>query len=248
MAGPSPEQFGKGRKVGALRLALTMGGTAVRGVASALFPRKPTASPGAEAPMKTPPDVISTDTTRPRRIPPGQVETRRWPVLHAGATPRVDPASWDLKFFGLVEEPKTWSWDEFRALPRATVLADMHCVTHWSRLDNTWEGVLVRDAMAHVRLKPEARFVLVHAEHGFATNLPLADFLGADCLFAWGHDGRPLEPDHGWPLRLVVPRLYAWKSAKWVRGVQFLADDEPGFWEQNGYHNHGDPWTEQRYW
>jgi DMSO/TMAO reductase YedYZ molybdopterin-dependent catalytic subunit len=196
--------------------------------------------------MKIPADVISPDTARPRRIPPGQVQTHRWPVLHAGPTPQVDLAGWDLRFFGLVEEPRAWSWDEFRALPRSTVLADMHCVTTWSRLDNAWEGVLVRAVMAHVRVKPEARFVLVHAEGGFTTNLPLADFLGEDCLFAWGHDGRPLEPDHGGPLRLVVPRLYAWKSAKWVRGVEFLADDEPGFWEQNGYHAHGDPWALNR--
>ncbi|HEX8200338.1 MAG TPA: sulfite oxidase-like oxidoreductase [Isosphaeraceae bacterium] len=198
--------------------------------------------------MKPPADVISPDTTRPERIPPGQVRTRHWPVLHAGSVPQVDLAGWDLRCFGLVEEPRAWTWDAFRALPRSTVLADMHCVTTWSRLDNLWEGVLVRDVMAHVRVQPEARFVLVHAEADFTTNLPLADFLGDDCLFAWGHDGRPLDPDHGGPLRLVVPRLYAWKSAKWVRGVEFLAADRPGFWEQNGYNAHGDPWTEERFW
>jgi DMSO/TMAO reductase YedYZ molybdopterin-dependent catalytic subunit len=124
----------------------------------------------------------------------------------------------------------------------------MHCVTRWSRLDNTWEGVAVAEVMSHVRLKPEAKFVLIHAEYGFTTNLPLADFLGEDCLFAWSHDARPLTPDHGWPLRLVVPRLYAWKSAKWVRAIEFLEADKPGFWEENGYHNHGDPWLEQRFW
>lgn len=198
--------------------------------------------------MKTKADIVSPDTLRSQRIPPSQVQTRKWPVLHAGSTPRVDLDRWDLKLFGLVEEPRAWSWEEFRSLPSTTVFADMHCVTHWSLLDNVWEGVLVREVMKHVALKPNARFVLVHAEHGFTTNLPLEDFLGDDCLFAWNHNGVALEPDHGWPLRLVVPRLYAWKSAKWVRGVEFLEHDRPGFWEQNGYHNHGDPWIEERYW
>ncbi len=193
-------------------------------------------------------DIVSPDTLREQRIPPGQFQTRKWPVLHAGSVPRVDLAQWRLSLFGLVEEPRSWTWDEFRALPSSRVFADMHCVTQWSLLDNLWEGVLVRELMTHVRLKREARFVLVHAEHGFTTNLPLDDFLGDDCLFAWSHNGQPLDPDHGWPLRLVVPRLYAWKSAKWVRGVEFLDHDAPGFWEQNGYHRRGDPWTEQRYW
>jgi DMSO/TMAO reductase YedYZ molybdopterin-dependent catalytic subunit len=237
-----------GRKLGAVDLALIMGGAAVRGVASALFPKKRPGPDAAETDMESTPEIVSPDTRRDRRVPPGQVETRRWPVLHAGSVPKVDLADWDLKLFGLVEEPRAFSWEEFRALPRSTVLADMHCVTHWSRLDNRWEGVLVRDVMAHVALKPEARYVVAHSEHGFTTNLPLADFLGDDCLFAWGHDGRDLDPDHGWPLRLVVPRLYAWKSAKWLRGIEFVRDDRPGFWEENGYHNHGDPWTEERYW
>ncbi len=193
-------------------------------------------------------NVVSPDTSRPRRIPPGQVQTNRWPVLHAGTTPRVDVASWDFRLFGLVNEPRSWTWEQFRALPSTTVFADMHCVTRWSRLSNTWEGVLVREVMTHVEIAPETRFVLIHAENGFTTNLPLADFLGDDCLFAWSHDGQPLDPDHGYPLRLVVPRLYAWKSAKWVRAIEFLDRDAPGFWEQNGYHAHGDPWTEERFW
>lgn len=191
---------------------------------------------------------ISPDTKRDRRIPPGQHETRRWPVLHAGPTPHVDLARWDFRLSGLVDPPRTWTWDEFRALPAARVFADMHCVTRWSRLDNTWEGVLVRDVLAGVIIKPEARFVLIHAENGFTTNLPLPDFLGDDCLFAWSHDGQPLDRDHGYPLRLVIPRLYAWKSAKWVRGVEFLDHDVQGFWEENGYHAHGDPWGEERFW
>lgn len=192
-------------------------------------------------------DVISPDTNRARRIPPGQFQTEKWPVLHAGSVPRVDLATWKLSLFGLVDQPRSWTWEQFRALPSTKVYADMHCVTRWSLLNNTWEGVLVSDVMKHVAVEPVAKYVLVHAEHGWSTNLPLADFLGEDCLFAWDHNGKPLTPDHGWPLRLVVPRLYAWKSAKWVRGVEFLARDEPGFWEQNGYHDRGDPWREQRY-
>ena len=223
--------------------AFELGRIALRGLASAILPRRNRhAGPGRPESMMSA-DVVSPDTRRPVRIPPGQVGTTRWPVLHAGTVPKVDLARWDLTLAGLVDQPKSWTWDEFRALPSTTVFADMHCVTRWSRLDNTWEGVLVSEVMKHVALKPEARFVLVHAEHGFTTNLPLADFLGADCLFAWSHDGRPLDPDHGWPLRLVVPRLYAWKSAKWVRRIEFRAGDTPGFWEQNGYHNHGDPWA-----
>ena len=219
---------------------------AVRAVSSFLSP--PPAPAPVEAISDPLPRIVSTDTLRPGRVPRGQARTTRWPVLHAGSTPKVDLATWDLKLFGAVEGPKSWTWGEFRALPPVVVAADMHCVTRWSRLDNAWEGVPVREVMKDVTVKPEARFVLIHAEHGFTTNLPLEDFLGEDCLFAWSHDGRALTPDHGWPLRLIVPRLYAWKSAKWVRGVEFLEKDRPGFWEQNGYHNHGDPWAEERFW
>ncbi len=191
--------------------------------------------------------VVSLDTLREARLPPRQVRTRKWPVLHAGPTPTIDLAAWNLSFDGLVEAPARWTWDEFRALPAAQVLSDMHCVTRWSRLDNTWEGVLVSELLKRVRPRPEARFVLVHGENGFTTNLTIADFSAEDCLFAWTHDGHPLDAAHGAPLRLVVPRRYAWKSAKWVRRVEFLACDRPGFWEQNGYHNEGDPWAEQRF-
>jgi DMSO/TMAO reductase YedYZ molybdopterin-dependent catalytic subunit len=198
--------------------------------------------------MKPAADIVSPDTERADRIPPGQSRTVKWPVLHAGEVPKVDLASWDLRFYGLVDQPVRFSWDELRALPAQRVFADMHCVTTWSLLDNVWEGVLVREVMTRVGLRPEARFVLVHAEEGWTTNLPLEDFLGEDCLFAWAHNGEQLDPDHGAPLRLVVPRLYAWKSAKWVRGIEFLARDTPGFWERNGYHMRGDPWREERYW
>ena len=198
----------------------------------------------------SPPLVVSPDTGRAQRVPPGQVQTRKWPVLHAGPTPAFDRAHWTFHVFGLVEKPWQCTYDEFLALPRVQVRADMHCVTRWSKLDNLWEGVSTREVLSHVHVPPEARYALVHCEHGFATNLPLADFLGDDCLFAWRHDGADLTADHGYPLRLVVPRLYAWKSAKWVRAVELLAEVRAGFWESwenGGYHMRGDPWAEQRF-
>ncbi|MDB5353265.1 MAG: reductase [Planctomycetota bacterium] len=220
---------------------------AARGIAS-LFRRPPARSNYPGDSMNSMFDVISRDTTRDRRVPPGQVETRRWPVLHAGSTPKIDLANWTFTLSGLLETPKTLTWDSFRSLPSARVFADMHCVTRWSMLNNVWEGVLVSELRKTVTLRPEAKFVLIRAENGYTTNLPLPDFLDSDCLFAWAHNGEDLDPDHGWPLRLIVPRLYAWKSAKWVRGVEFLPEDRPGFWEENGYHNHGDPWREERFW
>jgi DMSO/TMAO reductase YedYZ molybdopterin-dependent catalytic subunit len=148
---------------------------------------------------------------------------------------------------GLVEQPVRWSWDEFLTLPRVTVRSDIHCVTRWSRFDNEWSGVSFREVMRHVVVKPEARFAIVRAEQGFTTNLPLAELNQDDVLFALQHDGVDLAPEHGWPLRLVVPRRYFWKSAKWVRSVELTREDRPGFWEQNGYHNEADPWREERF-
>jgi DMSO/TMAO reductase YedYZ molybdopterin-dependent catalytic subunit len=194
--------------------------------------------------------IDSPDTRRRERIPPRQALTRKWPILHYGPTPRFDRAHWLFQVFGLVEKPWQCTYDEFLALPRVRVHADMHCVTRWSKLDNVWEGVGTREVLGKVTPKPLARFVMVHSEHGFTTNLPLDDFLGEDCLFAWKHNGVDLDPDHGYPLRLVVPRLYAWKSAKWVRGIELMAEDRPGFWEDwshGGYHMRGDPWQEQRF-
>jgi DMSO/TMAO reductase YedYZ molybdopterin-dependent catalytic subunit len=147
----------------------------------------------------------------------------------------------------MVERPVRWTWDEFRALPRVTVHSDIHCVTRWSRFDNTWSGVSFAEVMRQVGAKPEARFGILHAEQGFTTNLPIAELIADDVLFAWQHDGADLTPEHGWPLRLVVPRRYFWKSAKWVRGVELTDRDQPGFWEQNGYHNEADPWNEERF-
>ncbi|MBX6353801.1 MAG: sulfite oxidase-like oxidoreductase [Thermoflavifilum sp.] len=182
-----------------------------------------------------------------RRLPPGQFLTEKWPVLHAGDVPRVDLTRWTFRIWGLVEEERVLTWDEFMALPQTVHTSDIHCVTRWSRYDNTWEGVTFRDVVKLARPLPEAKFVLVHAEQGFTTNLPLEDCLREGVLFAHSHDGRPLTPEHGWPLRLVVPHLYFWKSAKWVRGIELLAEDRPGFWEQYGYHLYADPWQEQRF-
>jgi DMSO/TMAO reductase YedYZ molybdopterin-dependent catalytic subunit len=196
------------------------------------------------------PLIVSSDVQRTNRVPPRQALTRKWPVLHYGGVPTFDRARWTFHIFGLVEQPWQCSYDEFLALPHVQVRADMHCVTRWSKLDNLWEGVSTREVLSKVKLLPPAKFVLVHCEHGFTTNLPLDDFLGEDCLFAWKHNGQDLEPDHGYPLRLVVPRLYAWKSAKWVRGLELMDKDQPGFWEEwehGGYHMRGDPWAEQRF-
>jgi DMSO/TMAO reductase YedYZ molybdopterin-dependent catalytic subunit len=192
------------------------------------------------------------------RLPPGQSLTLKWPVLHVGPVPRFDPATWDFRIFGLVEEPLRLTWAEFTRLPMREVTADMHCVTRWSRFDVRWEGVPFREVTRLARSKPEARYVLVHAEHNYTSNVPLADLLPSDArtpdgrsraeaLFALKHNGEPLPADHGYPVRLVVPHLYAWKSVKWVRAIEFLSEDQLGFWERNGYHAYGDPFREQRF-
>jgi DMSO/TMAO reductase YedYZ molybdopterin-dependent catalytic subunit len=181
------------------------------------------------------------------RIPPGQTLTAKWPVLTYGVTPRVDPSRWTFRCFGLVEQEVTWTWAEVLALPRARITSDVHCVTRWSKLDNEWEGVPIREIMSRIRLKPEARYVMVHADPDYTTNLAVEDLVQDDVLLAVRHGGRDLEPDHGGPCRLVVPRLYFWKSAKWVRAFEFLDVNAPGFWEQNGYHMHADPWKDERY-
>jgi DMSO/TMAO reductase YedYZ molybdopterin-dependent catalytic subunit len=181
------------------------------------------------------------------RLPPGQSLTLKWPVLHYGSVPRFDPERWDFRVYGAVDAPVRWTWSEFNALPQVKRHSDFHCVTRWSRFDNDWEGVAFREVLEGVKLKAGARYVLVHAEQGFTANVPLADLDREEVLLATHHDGQPLSPDHGYPLRLIVPHLYAWKSVKWVRGIEFLDQDAPGFWEQNGYHMYGDPWREQRF-
>jgi DMSO/TMAO reductase YedYZ molybdopterin-dependent catalytic subunit len=181
------------------------------------------------------------------RLPPGQVLTKKWPVLHYGLVPTVDLATWTFAVDGLVERPFVLTYDELLALPRSTTRCDIHCVTTWSRFDNSFGGVAVQSLLQRAAVRPEARYCLISAEQGFTTNLPLADLDRPENLVALTHDGEPLMPEHGWPARLLVPHLYFWKSAKWVRGLTLLDADVPGFWEQNGYHMHGDPWTEERY-
>ncbi len=188
------------------------------------------------------------DGVDPARLPPGQYLTDRFPVLHAGVVPSVDLDLWDFTVMGLVEEEATWSLADIKAMPTSEVVSDIHCVTKWSKLDTRWGGVRVVDFMKQVRLQPEASHVLVQAEHGFAANLPLEDFLADDNLLAWKFGGEDLAVEHGAPLRLVVPHLYFWKSVKWVRSLRFLDHDVAGFWERNGYHMYGDPFREQRYW
>ena len=181
------------------------------------------------------------------RLPPGQVRTTKWPVLHYGDVPRVDTRTWTFEVSGLVERPFTLTYDELVELPRTSVHCDIHCVTRWSRLDNDFEGVPVQLLLARAGVKPEAAFCLVSAEQGFTTNLPLGDLDRPDNLIALKWSGERLTSEHGGPARLLVPHLYFWKSAKWVRGMTLLDADVPGFWEQNGYHMRGDPWKEERY-
>ena len=186
------------------------------------------------------------DTLDPR-LPPGQIVTRKWPVLHYGTVPVVDPGRWRFRVRGAVERPFEIGWQELDALPKRETRCDIHCVTRWSRYDNVFGGVGVQDLLRRAGVRPEGRFALVHAEHGFTTNLPLEDLDRPENLLALTHDGEPLTPEHGGPVRLLVPHLYFWKSAKWVKGLEILEEDYPGFWEQNGYHMRGDPWSEERF-
>jgi len=188
------------------------------------------------------------------RLPPGQSLTLKWPVLHEGDVPRVDLRTWDFRVDGLAEKSLRLTWEEFNRLPQTEIQCDMHCVTRWSRFDNRFEGVLFTEVMKLVTPKPaspaggpEARFAMVRGENGYTANLPLEDLMKPATIFAFKHDGEPLSAEHGYPVRLIVPHLYLWKSVKWVRGFELTAQDEPGFWEQNGYHIRGDPWKEQRF-
>ena len=192
------------------------------------------------------------------RLPPGQSLTVKFPVLHYGPVPRFNPATWDLRVWGEVENETRWTWDEFSQLPRTRILMDIHCVTRWSKFDTSWEGVSVRTLIDQglIKLLPSARYVLQHAEYGFTVNLPLEVVLQDNFLLATHFNGEPITPDHGYPLRAVIgfipnrPDLktpYFWKGAKWLRGLQFLAQDHPGFWEQAGYHNEADVWNEERF-
>ncbi|MHB1131768.1 MAG: sulfite oxidase-like oxidoreductase [Chloroflexota bacterium] len=181
------------------------------------------------------------------RIPPGQHVTPDFPVLSAGPTPRVPLATWTFAIEGLVRQPARWTWDEFLKLPSRSFVADIHCVTKWSKLDTHWEGVTLDALLEQVELDPKAAYLTAFSEGGYTTNLPLADVVGGKAFIAYAYEGRPLAPEHGGPARLVVPHLYFWKSAKWVSGLRLLEQDRPGFWESLGYHNRGDPWKEERY-
>ena len=178
-------------------------------------------------------------------MPPGQHVVADFPVLSAGPTPHTPVEEWSLEIDGEIDEPRRWSWEEFRALPTETLTTDIHCVTRWSKLDTTWEGVSLDVLLGAVEYS--SQYVLAFSDGGYTTNLPVADLLGGQAWVAFGYGGGPLGAEHGGPARLLVPHLYFWKSAKWVRGFTLTLDDEPGFWETYGYHNHGDPWLEQRY-
>lgn len=192
--------------------------------------------------------LLTGETAEPvMRLPPGQREVKNWPVLDLGILPEVTTANWKLEIDGLVETPLTLEFAGFMALPQLETVSDIHCVTQWSRFDNAWAGVATRELLARVRPRPEARFVIQTSYDGYTTNLPLADFAGEDVLLAHRWEGAPIAPEHGGPVRLVLPKLYFWKSAKWLTKLSFVADDQPGFWEVRGYHMRGDPWKEERY-
>ena len=182
------------------------------------------------------------------RVPPGQYLTEKWPVLHYGPVPPFNPKTWDFRVFGNVENEVKLNWEEFQKLEQTTVTADMHCVTTWSKLDQMWEGISFSKIVELAKPKADAQFVIAHSEYGFTANTPIEYCLRDDCLIALRANGAPLTAEHGSPARLVVPRLYAWKSAKWLRGIEFRETDASGFWERNGYNNRGDPWKEERYW
>lgn len=187
--------------------------------------------------------------TRPeeQRLPPGQHLTKDWPVLDLGVVPPVSRERWRLDVYGAIETPVFWTFDEFIAQKQVRFTSDIHCVTTWSRYDNEWEGLATRELLAACQPREDARFVVLHSYDGYTTNLPLEDFAAEDALLAHSWSGQPLSEEHGGPVRLVVPHLYFWKSAKWLQAIEFLTEDAPGFWEVRGYHNRGDPWAEQRY-
>lgn len=202
------------------------------------------------------PLIVSPDTLRggghaASRTPPGQTLTRKWPVLHYGSVPSIDPATWELRVWGQCENPYRLNWAEFNALPQVDVKCDIHCVTHWSRLDNVFTGVRTKLLIEMAKPKPEARFVMQHAasapDNDWTTNVSIDEFTAEDCILATLHDGEPLTAEHGYPIRGIVPRLYFWKGAKWITGLELRSSDAPGFWEVNGYHMHGDPWKEERF-
>ncbi|HEY6152049.1 MAG TPA: sulfite oxidase-like oxidoreductase [Gaiellaceae bacterium] len=182
----------------------------------------------------------------PSRVPPGQYVTPDYPVLSAGPTPHTPLEQWDFSILGEVDEPRSWTWEEFQALPSEDIKTDVHCVTKWSKLDTHWQGVSLDTLLDGI--ETSAEYALQFAEGGYTTNTPLEDLIGGQAWIVYGYEGEPLPAEHGGPARMLIPHLYFWKSAKWIRGLRLLNEDQPGFWETNGYHNYGDPWKEQRYW
>ena len=182
------------------------------------------------------------------RLPPGQYLTDRFPVLHVGDVPTYAPGEWSLSVFGLVDRPYTLTFEELTAMPSVALTTDIHCVTKWSKFDTVWRGVRVSDILARAGVQQSATHLMGHAEFGYTANMPLPDAVRDECLVTWEFDGKPLEPIHGGPVRLLVPHLYFWKSPKWLRGLELIDRDKPGFWERNGYHMYGDPFLEQRVW
>ncbi|MBO7742822.1 sulfite oxidase-like oxidoreductase [Paenibacillus sp. MWE-103] len=201
----------------------------------------------AERLQRAKPPVAESPPELAHRLPPGQIWTERFPILHEGEVPNYDMAAWSFRLFGEVGEELVLSYEDLMALPQTEIQVDIHCVTRWSKADTTWKGVRVRDLLERLNVDPEALHVMVHADPDYETNLPLRDLLGDQVLLAHTYDGRPLTAKHGGPLRLVVPHLYFWKSAKWVRGFEFMKRDRPGFWERNGFHNVAEPFREQRF-
>lgn len=181
------------------------------------------------------------------RLPPGQYLTKKWPILSYESTPKFDAEKYRFRVWGLVENPFELTWDELQALPHTQDTSDFHCVTTWSRYDNQWDGISIREILQRAKPLDTAHYVVAHSWTGYTTNMPFTDFDDDDVLVAFQHDGATIEPDHGGPVRLIVPKLYAYKSAKWLSGIEFVEKDHPGFWEVRGYHSHADPWTEERY-
>jgi DMSO/TMAO reductase YedYZ molybdopterin-dependent catalytic subunit len=191
--------------------------------------------------------VPAVDPKHVHRLPKGQVLTERFPILHEGEVPQYDLSAWTLRVFGEVDRDITLSYEDLLKMPQTDVTCDIHCVTRWSRFDNTFTGVLFKDFLNEIGVKPLSNYVMLHGDHDYTTNLPLADLMGEDILLAHSFEGKPLTDKHGWPLRLVVPHLYFWKSVKWLRGFEFIKENQPGFWEQNGFHLRGDPFKEERF-
>lgn len=191
--------------------------------------------------------TVNIDESLAHRLPPGQVLTEKFPILHEGEVPEYDMSTWDLRVYGAVEEEVSFSYEDLLQFPMTNTVSDIHCVTRWSKFDTAWEGIRFTDFMKHFKIKPEAKYVMIHADQDYETNLPIEALLRDDVLLAFKYDGKDLTPKHGWPLRLVVPEFYFWKSAKWIRGFEFMTEDRHGFWERNGFHNTADPFQEQRF-